>query len=108
MSAEQFLKVPYSFFEYKDINDGDRLFLALFVSLHNKNGCTISNGYLGKMFNLNPNTCSERITKLKQLGYIQVLYNKTTKNNTERTIIPFLKVVGKPKEVVGKAEWGSR
>ena len=51
------------------------------------NGCLASNEYFSKKLGYSRTSASERITKLKKLGYIQT--NSYTYNNkTYRKIIP--------------------
>jgi len=110
MEKEQFLMVSYSLLNIKDLKDGDKLLLALIQSLDKaKNGCLISNSYLGKLFNISRTAASERITKLKGLGYIETS-SYTFNNKTFRKIIPTFKEKESVKlnEVVGEVKGDSR
>jgi DNA-binding Lrp family transcriptional regulator len=113
--AQQFLMVPYSILLDDNINDGDKLTLSLILSYSKMDkGCIISNRKLGKILNISPTAASERITKLKKLGYVNCI-NVTINNYTKRKVIPnppfgldeeTLQV--KLKEVFGLDEGGTR
>jgi biotin operon repressor len=98
----QFLKVPHSVLELKDLNGDDKLMLCLIISYHMKNGCTASNQHFAEMLGYSRTSASERITKLKNLGYIQSS-SVTIKNKTFRKIIP-IDWSDKLKGVVGLVE----
>jgi Mn-dependent DtxR family transcriptional regulator len=113
--GQQFLMVPYSVLFDDRLNDGDKITLSLIISYSKTDmGCIISNGTLGKILNISPTAASERITKLKKLGYI-TCKNITIKNYTRRKVKPItpfgldedlLQV--KLKEVFGLDEGGTR
>lgn len=113
--AQQFLMVPYSILLDNNINDGDKLTLSLILSYSKMDkGCIISNKKLGLILNISPTAASERITKLKKLGYVSCI-NVTINNYTKRKVIPnppfgldeeTLQV--KLKEVFGLDEGGTR
>ena len=85
---EQFLMVPYSILLDDNLNDGDKITLSLILSYSKMDkGCIISNGMLGRILNISPTAASERITKLKKLGYILVK-QVTINNYTRRKVIP--------------------
>jgi DNA-binding Lrp family transcriptional regulator len=110
MVKEQFLMVPYSLLSIKDLKDGDKLLLSLIQSLNKtNNGCLISNKYLGKLFNISRTAASERVSKLKSLGYIETS-SYTFNNKTFRKIIPTFKEMESVNlmEVVGEVERDSR
>ena len=102
----QFLKVPYPVLELKDLNGDDKLMLCLIISYHMKNGCTASNQYFADKFGYSKTSASERITKLKNLGYIQTS-SHTHNNKTYRKIIP-IDWSDKLKGVVGLVECSGR
>ncbi len=106
MEKISFLKVPYPILGLTDLNGDDKLMLCQIYSYHKNNGCHASNTEFSKLFGYSRTSVSERITKLKKLGYIQT--SSYTKNNkTYRKIIP-LKWSDKLKEVVGLVEDGGR
>lgn len=70
------------------------------------NGCTASNQYFADKFGYSKTSASERITKLKKLGYIQTNSHKYN-NKTFRKITP-IDWSDKLKEVVGLVEDGCR
>lgn len=98
--TEQFLMVPYTILQNKELKDSDKMTLALIYSFHNNNKeVYISNNKLGYMLGVSRTTASERVTKLETLGYIKC--ERIMVNGKERrTIIP-LKMVGEPKPLVG-------
>lgn len=102
----QFLKVPYPVLELKDLNGDDKLMLCLIISYHMKNGCVASNNHFAKELGYSKTSASERITKLKKLGYI-ITSSYTYNNKTYRKIIP-LDWSDKLNEVVGLVEDGGR
>ena len=97
---EQFLIVPYTILQNKELKDGDKMTLALIYSFHNNNKeIYISNNKLGSMLGVSRTTASERVTKLEILGYIEcqrVMVNGKQK----RTIVP-LRMVSIPNTLVG-------
>ena len=113
--AQQFLMVPYSVLLDDNINDGDKLTLSLILSYSKMDkGCIISNRKLGKILNISPTAASERITKLKKLGYVNCI-NVTINNYTKRKVIPNLPfgldedtLQVKLKEIFGLDEGGTR
>ena len=90
----------------KDLNGDDKLMLALICYYHNGKGCVASNEYFGNMFGYSRTSASERVSKLKKLGYIQTS-SYTYNNKTYRKIIP-LGWSDKLKEVVGLVEGSVR
>lgn len=97
---EQFLMVPYTILQNKELKDSDKMTLALIYSFHNNNKeMYMSNNKLGYMLGVSRTTASERVTKLETLGYIKC--ERTMVNGKEkRTIVP-LRMVSIPNEVVG-------
>ena len=97
---EQFLMVPYTILQNKELKDSDKMTLALIYSFHNNNKeIYISNTKLGYMLGVSRTTASERITKLETLGYIKC--KRVMVNGKERRTIVPLKMVGEPKPLVG-------
>lgn len=70
------------------------------------NGCVASNDHFAKKLGYSRTSASERISKLKKLGYITT-NSYTEKNKTFRKIIP-LRWSDKLKEVVGLVEGSGR
>jgi len=103
---DQFLKVPLPILELKDLNGDDKLMLCLIISYHMKNGCIASNSRFAKELGYSRTSASERITKLKNLGYI-CTSSYTHNNKTYRKITP-LDWSDKLKGVVGKVEGSGR
>ena len=103
---EKFLKVLYTILELKDLNGDDKLMLSLIISYHVNNRCIATNEYFGKKFGYSKTSASERISKLKRLGYIQTS-SYTFNNKTYRKIIPVDWTKNK-EEVVGFVEGGVR
>lgn len=97
---EQFLMVPYTILQNKELKDSDKMTLALIYSFHNNNKeVYISNNKLGYMLGVSRTTASERVTKLESLGYIKC--ERIMVNGKERRTIVPLKMVGEPKQLVG-------
>ena len=71
-----------------------------------KNGCVASNQRFASELGYSRTSASERITKLKKLGYIQTS-SYTYNNKTYRKIIP-IDWSDKLKEVVGLVEGSGR
>jgi DNA-binding MarR family transcriptional regulator len=72
MAKESFLMVPQSILELSNLDGDNKLLLAKILSLHQlKDGCIMSNGYIGKMLGLDKSSASRRIKKLKQFQYIE-------------------------------------
>jgi DNA-binding MarR family transcriptional regulator len=72
MAIETFLMVPQSILELKNLDGDNKLILAKIVSLHQlKDGCIMSNRYIGKMLGLDKSSASRRISKLIKLNYIE-------------------------------------
>jgi DNA-binding MarR family transcriptional regulator len=72
MGKEPFLMVPQSILELKNLDGDNKLLLAKIVSLHQlKDGCIMSNNYIGDMLGLDKSSASRRIKKLKKLQYIE-------------------------------------
>ena len=71
-----------------------------------KNGCIASNDYFAKELGYSRTSASERISKLKKLGYIQTS-SYTYNNKTFRKIIP-IDWSERLKVVVGLVEDGGR
>ena len=98
--TEQFLMVPYTILQNKELKDSDKMTLALIYSFHNNNKeVYISNNKLGFMLGVSRTTASERITKLETLGYIKC--ERVMVNGKERRTIVPLRMVGKPNTLVG-------
>jgi DNA-binding Lrp family transcriptional regulator len=99
-NQEQFLMVPFTILQNKELKDSDKMTLALIYSFHNnKKEIYISNNKLGYMLGVSRTTASERITKLESLGYIKC--ERVMINGKERRTIVPLKMVGEPKPLVG-------
>ncbi|HML74728.1 MAG TPA: hypothetical protein PKB02_09560, partial [Anaerohalosphaeraceae bacterium] len=62
-------------------------YLCLIWQLHNAKGCTASNKYFARYFNVARPRVSEVITSLKNKGIIQTIEAREGKNITGRTII---------------------
>jgi hypothetical protein len=103
---DQFLKVPLPILELKDLNGDDKLMLCQIISYHMKNGCTASNQHFADKLGYSRTSASERISKLKNLGYIQTS-SFTQNNKTFRKIIP-LDWSERLKGVVGLVEGSGR
>jgi DNA-binding Lrp family transcriptional regulator len=111
---EQFLMVPYTILQNKELKDTDKMTLSLIYSFHNNNKeIYISNNKLGYMLGISRTSASERITKLESLGYIKC--ERLMVNGKERrTIVPLRMVsipnplVGTPNLLVGKPNGISR
>jgi len=72
MKEEQFLMVTETILGLKNIDGDNKLLLAKIISLHQlKDGCIMSNGYIGKMLGLDKSSASRRIGKLIKLNYIE-------------------------------------
>ena len=99
MAKEQFLAVPYTILNNKELSDGLKFTLSLIYSFYNNDKqIFISNKTLGVRLGISRTAASERITKLEQLGYIKC--ERTTINNKQRrTIIP-IKMVAEPNRLV--------
>lgn len=70
--------VPQSIIELRNLDGDNKLLLAKIISLHQlKDGCIMSNGYIGEMLGLDKSSASRRIKKLKELQYIETqnIYN---------------------------------
>jgi len=92
---EQFLSVPFSVLERKDLNDGEKLTLMLIFSFHN-NGKEffMTNLNIGKRLGCSRTAASKRITKLEDMGCIKCDYIFTQgKKEVEKRIITPIKVV---------------
>jgi len=113
---EQFLSVPYSVLERKDLNDGEKLTLMLIYSYHN-NGKEffMTNLNIGKRLGCSRTAASKRITKLEDMGCIKCDYIFTDgKKEVEKriitplTVVPtFTRVVPEVSEVVPEFTTGS-
>jgi biotin operon repressor len=99
---DKFLKVPDTILELKDLNGDDKLMLCQIFAYHVNNGCIASNQYFANRLGYSRTAASERIAKLKKLGYIQTS-SYTHNNKTYRKIIP-LDWTKRTKEVVGLLE----
>ena len=98
--TEQFLMVPYTIMQNKELKDSDKMTLALIYSFHNNNKeVYISNNKLGFMLGVSRTTASERVTKLETLGYIKC--ERVMINGKERRTIVPLRMVGNPNSLVG-------
>lgn len=97
---DQFLMVPYTILQNKELKDSDKMTLALIYSFHNNNKeIYMSNNKLGFMLGVSRTTASERVTKLETLGYIKC--ERVMVNGKERRTIVPLKMVCEPKPLVG-------
>jgi hypothetical protein len=99
---EQFLKIPYSILESKDLNDGEKITLMLIYSYHNnQKQFYMSNTSIGELIGCSRTGISKRITKLESMGYIkcEYTYKKNSKEIDKRIIIPN-KVVPQVSQVV--------
>jgi DNA-binding Lrp family transcriptional regulator len=97
---EQFLMVPYTILQNKELKDGDKMTLSLIYSFHNNNKeMYMSNNKLGYMLGVSRTTASERVTKLETLGYIKC--ERVMVNGKERRTIVPLRMVSIPNELVG-------
>ena len=103
---DKFLKVPDAILELKDLNGDDKLMLCKIISYHCNNGCIASNQYFGDKLGYSKTAASERVSKLKKLGYIQTS-SYTFKNKTYRKIVP-LDWTKRTEQVVGLLEGGCR
>lgn len=99
---DKFLKVSDAILELKDLNGDDKLMLCQIIAYHVNNGCIASNQYFADRLGYSKTAASERITKLKKLGYIQT-NSHTYNNKTYRKIIP-IDWTKRKKEVVGLLE----
>lgn len=100
MSKENFLSVPYTILNNKELSDGDKLTLSLIYSFHkSKKEMYMSNTTLGIRLGISRTAASERVTKLERLGYIKC--ERTFLNNKQRRIIVPLRMVAEPNKVVG-------
>jgi len=114
MGKEQFLMVPYTILNNKELSDGDKFTLSLIYSFYNNDkNVYISNARLGERLGISRTAASERITKLEEMGYIKC--NRTFVNGKQRrTIIPIRMVatptllVGTPNILVGQPNSTSR
>jgi DNA-binding Lrp family transcriptional regulator len=98
--TEQFLMVPYTILQNKELKDSDKMTLALIYSFHNnKKEMYMSNNRLGYMLGVSRTTASERVTKLETLGYIKC--ERVMVNGKERRTIVPLRMVGSPNRLVG-------
>jgi hypothetical protein len=89
MEKEQFLMVPHTILGLKNLDGDNKLLLAKIISLHQlKDGCIMSNGYIGKMLGLNKSSASRRIGKLIKLNYIETQNIYKDKVCIGRKIIP--------------------
>lgn len=105
--GEPFLMVPYTILQNKELKDGDKMTLSLIYSFYNNDKeVYISNNKLGDMLGVSRTTASERITKLESLGYIKC--ERVMVNGKERRTIVPLRMVGKPKPLVGTPNGISR
>ena len=100
MAKEQFLSVPYTILNNKELSDGDKFTLSLIYSFYNNDKeIFISNKTLGGRLGISRTAASERVTKLEALGYIKC--DRTYVNGKQRrTIIP-LRMVAIPNIIVG-------
>lgn len=99
-NKEQFLMVPYTILQNKELKDSDKMTLALIYSFHNnKKEMYMSNTKLGFMLGVSRTTASERITKLETLGYIKC--ERIMINGKERRTIVPLRMVSLPNPLVG-------
>lgn len=91
-SKNEFLQVWDYLIDNESLDVSDVLLLSKIISLHNtKDGCYLSNDGICKLLRLkNKETASRRITKLENLGYIQLRYIPlpSNKEKTRRFIIP--------------------
>lgn len=107
MAKEQFLSVPYTILNNKELSDGDKLTLSLIYSFYNNDkDMFMSNNKLGLRLGISRTAASERITKLEQLGYVKCERNFVN-GKQQRTITPIRMVaiptliVGEPNTIVG-------
>lgn len=75
----------------KDLSPTDKVFLAEVDSLDQGAGCYASLSHFAEMFNLSKSTCSERLTRLHEKGYIDVSFNEE-----QRKVRRLAPVFGKP------------
>jgi DNA-binding Lrp family transcriptional regulator len=98
--TEQFLMVPYTIMQNKELKDGDKMTLALIYSFHkNKKEMYMSNSRMGIMLGISRTAASERVTKLETLGYIKC--ERVMVNGKERRTIVPLRMVSEPNPLVG-------
>lgn len=98
--TEQFLMVPYTIMQNKELKDSDKMTLALIYSFHkNKKEMYMSNSRMGIMLGVSRTTASERVTKLEALGYIKC--ERVMINGKERRTIVPLRMVSIPNPLVG-------
>lgn len=101
MAKEQFLSVPYTILNNKELSDGDKFTLSLIYSFYNNDKeIYISNNRLGERLGISRTAASERITKLEQLGYIKC--DRTFVNGKQRRTITPLRMVAIPTLIVGQ------
>jgi DNA-binding MarR family transcriptional regulator len=89
MKKESFLMVSDSILKLTNLDGDNKLLLAKIISLHAlKNGCIMSNNYIGDMLGLDKSSASRRIKKLKKLQYIETQNIYKDKVCIGRKIIP--------------------
>jgi DNA-binding Lrp family transcriptional regulator len=72
MGKEPFLMVPESILQLSNLDGDNKLLLSKIISLHElKDGCIMSNRYIGKMLGLDKSSASRRIGKLIKLNYVE-------------------------------------
>lgn len=75
------------------INDSEKVLFSEITALSNKNGfCSASNKYFAELYNVNKDTISRRINKLKTNGFIDVEIEYKDKQIIKRRIYPLSQV----------------
>lgn len=64
--------IPKEIWLRDDLNVMDKFTLSEIDSFEGKNGCFASNQYLGSILKISPSRVSQIVTKLKNLGLIEV------------------------------------
>ncbi|MCJ0953543.1 conserved phage C-terminal domain-containing protein [Mammaliicoccus sciuri] len=75
------------------INDSEKVLFSEITALSNKNGfCSASNKYFAELYNVNKDTISRRINKLKTNGFIDVEIEYKDKQIIKRRIYPLSQI----------------
>lgn len=77
-----------------DLTGDEKILYAEITALSNKHGyCYASNDYFAKLFSVTNVTVSRRINKLKDKGYLKIIYKRSGTVVTNRKIYPLTQTI---------------
>jgi len=104
---QTFTPIYHSLLSYPNLTDADKITISVILSwTENERECFMGNDYLGEFMGITRTAASKRITRLKNLGIIDVRYTyKKGKREVDKRFITindqFLEILGVSPERIG-------